>query len=56
MNDAQTTAHSGFSKRNRAVVAKRLDSILAEIEELRSAVQCIFSERQRDYPEQEARR
>ena len=56
MSDAQKIDPPLYSKRHRVGVAKRLDLILAEIEDLRVAVQCIVAERQRNDPQQEAHR
>jgi hypothetical protein len=56
MSDAQKTDQPLYSKRHRIGVARWLDLILAEIEDLRVAVQCILTERQRNAPQQDAPR
>ena len=56
MSEAQTTIQLAYSKRHRAGVAKREDLILTEIEDLPGAVECVLAERQRNDPQQDARR
>jgi hypothetical protein len=56
MSDAKKTDPSLYSKRHRIGVAKRLIPILAEIEDLRDAIQCVLAKCRRNDPQQGARR
>ena len=56
MSDAQKIDPPLYSKRHRVGVAKWLDLILTEIEDMREAIECILAERQRNDPQQDARR
>jgi hypothetical protein len=56
MSDAQKIDPPLYSKRHRIGVAKWLDLILTEIEDMREAIECVLTECQRNASQQDARR